>query len=218
MAYNDSFDKIVDTYFSTFNREEFVWKNKTYTPKNFYANENLAKTHRCYKDCGGCCCKFSLDYIPSEPLPYEEGFKTKEAFGKKYFSDEQEPGWHCKHLIKENGFCGIHGKHPFSCDFEAIRIHKFKESDNRVSVAPFGRAWALLKVDGQRGGICTFDEPTQEGANESARKLKRLKEWMDYFEIKHCVDDVIEWLESGAWKMGKKVFVVEGDNSLENFF
>lgn len=102
---------------------------------------------------------------------------------------------HCRNLIKENGRCSIHGRQPFSCDFELIRLIHY--DDYAVMTQKlFGRGWNFLRTDGQRGARCEITEITKETVEDTLRKLYRLKEWADYFNITHCLDAVIKWAES----------------------
>jgi hypothetical protein len=102
---------------------------------------------------------------------------------------------HCRNLIKENGRCGIHGKQPFSCDFELIRFIHY--ADRTVLTQKlFGRGWQFLRTDGERGAKCQMTEITDESVTDVIRKLHRLKEWADYFGLIHCLDTVIKWASS----------------------
>lgn len=210
MAQNDSVDKIIGTYFRVFCDEAFTYKGKRYEPKQVRVGPTLARGLTCNPNCAGCCPRFSLDYIPGEELPYE--MPTRDVFvngiGYMVYSDKQSPGWHCKHVkFDDHGFCGIHGKHPFSCDFEIIRAKIFmaESATNQVLTAPFGRAWQLLRVDGVRGALCEVNPANQEYANEAARKLQRLAMWMEYFEVPHKIEPVVKYLTEGQWAGGAQI-------------
>lgn len=112
------------------------------------------------------------------------------------FEDPQDDSEsiHCRHLNLEDGRCGIHGVHPFSCDFELIR---FTHHLDRVYVGTrfYGRSWNMLRIDGSRGALCTLT-PTAD-VESVVRRLKRLKKWAEYFEIESCVDKIISYAETG---------------------
>tara|TARA_R110002020_G_scaffold120129_6_gene273712 strand:- start:4162 stop:4401 length:240 start_codon:yes stop_codon:yes gene_type:complete len=59
----------------------------------------------------------------------------------------------------------------------------------------FGRGWAFLRVDGDRGAKCEMLPETPEHKEDVRRKFVRLAEWCDYFNIKHHVDDIIQWID-----------------------
>jgi Fe-S-cluster containining protein len=200
VAFSDSVDKIVTTYFAGFTLYPFVYKRKEYLPKPLRVSPSLARGLECPPMCAGCCPRFSLDYLPFEDAPYELQERQVVVNGKEFtvLSDIQEPGWHCKNVIKETGRCGIHGKQPFSCDFEIIRMKHFNQlsTPNQILTAPFGRAWQLLRVDDGRGALCGVTPISKENAIEAARKLKRCHEWMQYFELPSKLQSIVNWLEN----------------------
>src|SRR5690606_29559938 len=80
----------------------------------------------------------TLDYIPSETQPYPLNERKVTLSGKQFtiftdFNDSEKtkPSGKqaCKHL-NEEGRCGIHMKHPFSCDFELLRFNNPKDRDD----------------------------------------------------------------------------------------
>ena len=181
--------------------EPFTYKGKTYIPRPLRISPLIAREHGCPPGCAACCPKFSLDYLPFEERP--EGLHPRTVYKDKIvYSDMQTPGWHCKHVNDVTGRCTIHGKQPFSCDFEAVRFHLtvLEGKNNRIDVSPFGRAWALKRIDGERGAWCTFSESNESGAKDSYRKISRLKEWMEYFEMPHKIDPILNYIEQGVWK------------------
>ena|ERR1700677_4532393 len=203
MPERDSIDKIVESYFVGITREPFEYKGKIYEPKNLVVSPMLFRGYTCPEHCGGCCPRFSLDYISREYFVPTENHKLREVefngHGIIVLSDMQldHENHHCRNLIKENGRCGIHGHQPFSCDFELIR---FIHQSDRVILTQklFGRGWAMLRTDNERGARCEMTEVTKETISEVVRKLNRLKVWAEYFGVKHCLDAVITWAESGA--------------------
>ena len=183
----DSIDKIVDNYFAAITSHDFTYKGTTYKPAPLKANSNFLRGFTCPSMCGGCCPTFSLDYIEKEEKPYAIPLRIIEFNGKSVsvWSDEQDEnkGNRCKNLNKENGRCGIHGKQPFSCDFELIRFIRLPDYWT-VSERLFGRGWNMGRVDGGKGALCTITPPTTETALDVARRIKRLCEWADEFGLK----------------------------------
>jgi hypothetical protein len=111
----------------------------------------------------------------------------------------------CHYLRQDDGLCNIHGQHPFSCDFELVRFSIMSDPNraNQLNHRPFGRGWAMLTVDGTRGAKCEWEDTSaQFGIDQSeiVRKLKRLKQWMEYWELEHKVDRVIDWVNTGPHK------------------
>lgn len=198
MLFVDSVDKIVTGYFAAVTREPFTYKGKQYEPLTLHVSPDLFRGTTCPANCGGCCKRFSLDYLPNETLPYDLPLRAIVLNGKEVlvYSDIQDDHerHHCMHLDMQSGRCGIHGTHPFSCDFELIRFAHFAQThEARVTTRLYGRGWAMLRVDGQRGALCETRPITAESAADVRRKLLRLAEWCDHFGIKHCVGDIIKW-------------------------
>jgi len=209
MAYTDSIDKIVSTYIAKVATQPFTYKKKTYTPKPLMISPLIFRDFICKPGCGGCCPRFSLDYLPFELRPEYIETPRKVVFNGEEFdvySDLQDEHTNpkCKHLVFETGLCGIHKKpaNPFSCDFEIIRFLEFKAEDvpNRMMVKNFGRGWQMMRVDGQRGALCEILPVSENGRQESIRKIKRLKEWCNYFKVENRCDTILEYLETGLHK------------------
>lgn len=201
MPYVNSIDKIVTAYFAAINRSSFTYMDKVYPPKNLIVSTLLLRGYTCPEHCGGCCPRFSLDYLPVETRPYDMPFRTVNFNGAdiKLYSDLQNDheNHHCKNLIHENGRCGVHGKQPFSCDFELIRaIHH--QDRTILTQKLFGRGWAFLRTDGERGARCEMTPVTKETVDDVIRKLNRLKQWAEHFGVDHCLDAVIQWAKSGS--------------------
>jgi Fe-S-cluster containining protein len=205
MPFRDSIDKIVTTYFACTTSEPFIYKGKEYVPKPLKVSPLLLRGFTCPVGCGGCCPRFSLDYLPSESKPEktEKRFVRIHICGVAYsieiHSDLQDDheNHHCRNLIKDDGRCGIYTVRPFSCDFELIRFFQSEDS-SRISQQLFGRGWAFLRVDNQsRGALCTMTPPDANSIKETLRKLYRLKYWAEHFRLKTKVEKIIEWINIG---------------------
>ena len=205
-TFSDSVGKIITTYFQCVAKEPFTYyfksKEMAFEPQKLNIQPGLFRNLTCYAKCGACCPRFSLDYLP-EPLekhPYR--LRPRNIL----FSGRHVPVWSdlqdrsddrfCANLNKINGFCGIHGEHPFSCDFEIIRFFIFKEANNRISTAPYGRAWNMMRIDGKRGTLCTIEDGFEKSKIEVLRKLNRLKQWTDHFQLQTMLPEILLWIES----------------------
>jgi Fe-S-cluster containining protein len=197
MAMLDSVDKIITRYFAIVTKENFTYKNKNYSPKTLIISPLLFRGYTCPPNCGGCCPRFSLDYLPSEKRPKEVTKRIIEFNEKEIliFSDLQlsNNDYHCKYVDKSNGRCKIHTHNPFSCDFELIRPLIFEKRANILTQKLFGRGWQLKKVNGERYALCTMTGITEQSINDSISKITRLKKWCDYFGIKSKCDEILQW-------------------------
>lgn len=194
----DSFEKIVK-YFSVVTKQSFTFRKITYNPKPLNVSVLLFRDATCPPNCGGCCPRFSLDYLPKEDYPEHTEIREIEFNGKIYLlrSDLQKDNKRhfCRHLNKE-GRCNIYSVRPFTCEFELIRTLVFSTKPNIILTRLYGRGWNMLRIDGERGALCTITPITEASFNNSIGKLKRLQMWSDYFEIETKIPDVLNWAES----------------------
>lgn len=201
MARLDSLDKVIGVYFSLVADEAFEYRGKRYYPRKLQVSPLLFRGFTCPPGCGGCCPRFSLDYLPSEMRPADLELTPRAVEFNGYqicvLSDMQtdHKDYHCRNLDKSNGRCNVHGRQPFSCDFELIRFLEFQDEarPNVLTQKLFGRGWQLLRVDGERGALCEMTPVDDHTIAEVVRKLKRLKEWCEHFRLSHRVDPIIEW-------------------------
>jgi hypothetical protein len=199
MTAKDSIDKIVGSYFSVITEEPYTYKGTTTYPKALNISPLLFRNLECPAKCGACCSRFSLDYLPREKHPEGLAFRNVEFNGYDIgiYSDLQLEGGHfCQHLSQEDARCGIHGYHPFSCDFEIIRslVHTQQWSNNHLLTKFYGRGWNMLRIDGERGAMCGIYDGFEESRRDVLRKLGRLDQWADYFHLKHRTKRIIEWV------------------------
>lgn len=200
MTMRDSVDKIVDSYFAAVADVPFDYKGRHYEVRVLTVSPLLLRGTSCPSGCGGCCARFSLDYLPSETHPYKLAPRAVLFNGRKrlIYSDPQTSldSHHCGNLRMSDGRCGIHGAHPFSCDFELIRfMHSHSKASARLVSKLYGRGHAMLRVDGERGAMCSMTPATQETRKDVIRKLHRLAQWCDYFGLSHRVNKIITWAE-----------------------
>lgn len=197
----DSFQKVVQTYFSAITSRSFEYEGVVYRPQPLLVvSPGIFRGFSCPSGCGGCCKPFSLLYLPSEKFPYRLAEREVWVDGKMFtvFQDGEQTYTEpfCRNLIRDTGRCGIHGAHPFTCDFELLR---FTHQHDRVLLNHrlFGRGWSYTRIDGEKGAMCSMLPGTQEDVVDAGRKLRRLKQWAEYFEISHCLDPVIHWVDTG---------------------
>lgn len=210
MSFRCSVEKIVESYFSSVTWESFSFKKKTYSPKPLRVSPSIFfKAMTCVPGCGGCCHRFSLDYLPSEKLRISRDLnlvKRSIDFDNRQieiWSDCQEDNsdHYCRHLQKDNGRCGIHQSHPFSCDFELLRF-SCSQTDSLLGHRPFGRAWQMLKINGERGAACEWRdcEYSVDQKQDILRKLARLKQWTDHFGLAEtALPTMIDLIEKGPF-------------------
>jgi hypothetical protein len=194
----DSIDKIVTSYFAAVTAEPFTFKGVTYEPRPLTVKAELFRGYTCPPGCGGCCPTFTLDYLPSDPHPeiVEPRFVELSGRAVMVLSDLQadNKGPRCRNLDWSNGRCGIHGIHPFSCDFELIRFSAFPGGFS-CSTRLFSRGWNMKRTDGGVGAKCELLSPTPGWADDVTRKMRRLGEWCDHFGMRHRVGTIVEWCE-----------------------
>jgi len=216
----DSIDKIVSTYFSVVTSEEFKYRRKIYTPKPYIISTNVFYQYTCPGNCGGCCLRFSLDYIPQEinQIPDWASLRFVKLTHKKsrnyiVYSDLQPDNktYHCKYLNFDNGLCNTYEMRPFSCDFELIRFMHFKDPNvpNRITTKVFGRGWQYKRVDGKQGALCVVTPViTDENIKEVKRKFLRLRNWCEFFELKHSVDKILKWINDYEFGLTKQKILI----------
>jgi Fe-S-cluster containining protein len=219
----DSLDKIVEKYFSSVCREPFEYKGTTYKPRELRVSPLIfrgfqgcmAKDGITGNRCGACCQWFSLDYIdePDYPMPGGLVARQVKVNGRSFtvYSDMQldrRDKHFCRHLKMDSGLCGIHKRHPFSCDFELIRFsvpEKHPTDPINLSHQLYGHGFAMRRVDTPvdkkihgkdpaYGARCEMLPPTEHSVDEVIRRLERLETWATYFQIETCVPDIIEWV------------------------
>lgn len=228
----DTLDKIIPIYFASVTNETFYYKNKKYEPQPLIVSPLLLRNFTCPPKCGGCCPKFTLDYIPSENKPDTVVERVIDFNNKQIiiYTDDQKENLSakCKNLNFENGRCNIHKINPFSCDFELIRFlvsNDGSRKSNYMMQRLFGRGWNMMRIDGSRGALCEMTNFVPSDVDEVVRKLNRLNSWLSYFEINnHKVDAIIRWAEEN--RHSTKILPLklnafgesDKENTIEHFF
>lgn len=223
----DSLIKIIDVYFASITSVPFTFQGKEYLPRDIKVSSNLLKGFSCLENCGVCCRDWTLDFIGSEPHPYELQIREV-VFNDKIiqiWTDLNDEGKtdnqgkiRCKHLNIDNGRCKIHMNHPLSCDFELLRFLTFKDPrPNRLSNQLFGRGWNMQRIDGNRGALCSMKDKTEEDRLVTLRKLNRLKEWTDYFSLDTVLPSIIEWVRTLPLESNESLHIQHNCNNLDQF-
>jgi len=225
----DSVTKVITQYFAAVTKEPFTYKKKRYTPKRLRVSPNLfTRVMDCLPNCGGCCRAFTMDWLPDEHRDGKTADHVKERMvqfnGGEFpvLSDIQEgnDSYYCRYLRTDDGRCDIHDHNALSCEFELLRFNMFAKvtSANQLSNRPFGRGWAMLRIDGKRGALCHDTwrdaEPDPKRIADFAGRLKRLKDWTDHFGIETVLPEIIEWVETGPHKeplFVGKTYITEKD-------
>jgi len=199
----DTMDKIV-WYFAAVTKEPFEYKGKTYHPLPLIVAPSLFQGFTCPAGCGGCCGAFTLDWLPDEERPYEVPARSIE-FNHNRITLRSDvfrcaDGARCPNLNPE-GRCKVHGLHPFSCDFELIKVALGENLPrNWMGSKLYSRRWRMKRMDGTRGAMCEMLPRTKETTKEAIRKLRRLQEWTDHFGLYDTyLPDIIAWGESGRY-------------------
>ncbi len=195
----DSIDKIITNYVSAAASEPFTYRSRSFTPARLLVSPLLLRSFECQPACGGCCPRFSLDYLPDEPMPAGAAPRCVEvnSVAKTVHSDLQDDhsDRFCRHLNKETGRCRIHALRPFSCDFELIRF-THRRDGVVLNQKMYGRGWAMTRVDGGKGATCRLGPPGSGARREVIRKLQRLGRWCEYFGVSSRVPVIIDWIET----------------------
>lgn len=193
----DSVDKIVTSYFSTVTAEPFTYRDVRYPVPELVVSPLLLRGYTCPIGCGGCCPKFSLDYLPTERKPPGVTARTVMFNGHPVtvYSDMQlgNRGDRCRNL-QVDGRCGIYLVRPFSCDFELIRMMPTGERARRLSQQLFSRGWNMKRTDGGRGAKCEMTPPDEYTVSEVLRKLTRLEDWARHFGLATRVPQIMTWV------------------------
>jgi Fe-S-cluster containining protein len=198
-ANSDSIDKIVTTYFAALSKIPFTYKEKIITPKTLIISPLIFRGYTCPENCGACCQRVSLDYLPSQIPPPNTIPRLITLNNKPYLilSDEQldHNNYHCRNLNKL-GRCNIYEQRPFPCDFELIKFLQYKNKFLMIQKL-YGRKHVLMRITKDKGTLCEMLPVNQKWKEEILRKLDLLKSWLTYFELDTHIDEIINYVSSG---------------------
>jgi len=150
VTHKNSIGKIV-SYFAAITKVPFTVDDTTFSPRPLELSDSLAKAFTCPPSCGACCQKFSLEYIDGENMPggARERVIDFDRRRIRVWSDLQSSNRsdRCKYLSPVNGRCDIYGQHPFTCEFELVRVYSGSiRNYNSIGVGQFGRSWQLTST------------------------------------------------------------------------
>lgn len=194
----DSIDKIVIQYFGAVTAQPFEYRGERYDVPRLTVSPGLLRGYTCPAGCGGCCPRFSLDYLPTEVHPGTAVLRTVEfnGYAVPIMSDLQDDHTsdRCRNLNPADGRCNIHSYRPFSCDFELIRFMA-RPGTAHMSQRLFSRGWNMKRTDGGRGAKCEMLPADPETIADVIRKLGRLTDWAQHFGIMTRVPLIIDWID-----------------------
>lgn len=52
----------------------------------------------------------------------------------------------------------------------------------------------MLRIDGDRGALCEMLPPDEDTIDDTIRRLRRLQDWSNHFNLDTKIDDIIEWI------------------------
>lgn len=199
----DSVDKVVKTYFAAVTAAPFTYKGERYRVPKLTVSPGLLRGYTCPSGCGGCCGKFTLDYLPAERRPYEMAERPVELNGRAVpiFTDAQPDNKtdRCNNLERATGRCVVHGEHPFTCDFELIRmIHRKDANTAHIGQRLYTRGWNMKRTDGGRGAKCEILPADPGTVAEVVRKFGRLEQWAAHFGLSTRIPTILTWVSSIA--------------------
>ncbi len=205
----NSLDKVIGVYLASVCAAPFTYGVKRFEPKPLVLSPLLVRGYTCPAQCGACCGSFSLDYLPTEQTPAAVSEQIVNINGREIacLTDTQADvsGYHCRNLTAD-ARCGIHAIRPLSCDFELIRFLVF---DDHVLLTQklFGRAWNMLRIDGERGTLCEMLPADPNTVAEVVRKLHRLEAWADHLGIETRINVIMDWLQNTDCSMQHTIAV-----------
>jgi len=202
VKHTDSVEKVA-SYLKAANADEVVLSSKFF------------RDYTCPSGCGGCCPKFTLDYVEGPRLDklratYPEAaarLKPRQTkTGHTIWTDAQSDNdtrW-CRHLRQEDGRCGIHEANPFTCEFELLKLN-VTQGKGRIINKLFGRGWSLLRVDGERGAKCEMLPYDGSKLTRDVALLDELRDWAPVLGYDEGVlPRVVGWLKKHALRLQKE--------------
>lgn len=147
MPQANSIDKIVGGYLGSLCRQSFTFNEQYFSPMPVVVSPLLLRGFTCPESCGGCCGKFTLDWLPHEYPSAKSVIRTINVNGADFrvFTDSQRDNScrQCRHLHRQSGRCKIYAHRPFTCDFELIRVLRYPEKIV-LTQKLYGRGWASM--------------------------------------------------------------------------
>jgi len=195
----DFLEKLFAAFFPAVSTEPITYNGYTAQVKPVIVSPDIFRGFTCPEQCGACCRRGTLDYLPFEDRPLDQAPFHQERYvevnGKKFkiISDLQtdHSNLFCRHL-DSNTRCLIYQNRPFACDFPLFQTKEY-DTYRWFGCTKFGRHKKWLRVDGQRGTKCDLLPITQESLQDARRRLGRLQQWIDYFGINNRMAQINTW-------------------------
>jgi hypothetical protein len=148
--------------------------------------------YKCPHDCGGCCGKFSKDFLEKEFYQFAKLYPEQASLFEKrqtdneltvYTFQEKVDSTNTKREICEffaKGRCSIHRLNPFSCSFELNKVRQLEQVNLVQDYTNLGKAFyrdlSMTTYEG-KPLKCYFEEYSEEGKQEDLEVLQRLQEY-----------------------------------------
>lgn len=217
-TYNDSIEKI-KSYFFELDKDIL------------HFSPLFLRTLKCNKFCGGCCPKFSLDFLKSSTRwkNFCKNYPDRVKFFEERISENavymsytqvDNKGYYCNFLDKENGLCTIHTSNPFHCEFEIIKLrgqNEFEIPNERIiqiSKKPFSEASTFKCVDGQVGAKCEILDFNPETFQRDIEMLEELQlHYFEHYLKKNTNLETLIWYLKHSYKpeLKRDVFIIKGE-------
>lgn len=192
-----SMSKMLTKHVAAIAKQEIIYAGEVVPVKPLIISALIFQPYSCPSGCGACCVRATLDYIPGEAKPKEATDQYISINGKEFifYSDVQldHDNARCRNLTIPDARCSIYPIRPFSCDFAVMNVNEFKT--HRILLQrKFGRYWHMTQIDGTKGTQCEKIPLTMEDVATVHRRLLRLIEWANYFEIANWGTEIKQWL------------------------
>lgn len=164
------------------------------------------RDYTCPEGCGGCCSRFTLDYM-AESKRWEDfkklypdevpKFYMRRVKDVLFFTNWQTGNFSnfCEYLDRENGRCKIHGANPFSCEIELIKFIDYK--DRCVVIKKkYGRGWNMMRIDGKRGAVCEMLPFNEAKLPRDIELLEELLSIQNAMKLESHLKEVIQNIRS----------------------
>lgn len=173
---------------------------KLFRRKNIFLSPAFFRSYTCPANCGACCIKGSLDFIPHSKrweifkhlYPNEvKNFSYRKVHGVFFYTNFQTDnvGKKCVYL-NEVGRCLIHESPPFQCSFPLITLLAQGKDSLYIMKKVFGRGWNMLQVDGSTKGSCCSMIPGNDFKLD-LNLFEELNEILFYFGMPTKLPDIL---------------------------
>lgn len=198
----DSMDKLA-RQIAIVAKDNFVFNGKQHNvPMEVAISGTFWRRYICHPECGGCCSRVSLEWLPDEwesvcaeySVKHLGRVRTLNINGtdKEVFSiDQPRDVVRCRFFGKGN--CTVHKFNPLSCQIELIKFKRIKDK-GYILKAPYGRGWQMKTYTGAPI-LCEFAPFSEEQfLGNDIPVLRRMLRWSNYLEIDTHLPYIIDML------------------------